>query len=43
MHNRFYEFFEKYKLIYPLEFGFRQHYSTYYAVLNLTESIIKAL
>ena len=35
MHNRFYEFLEKYKLIYPLEFGFRQHYSTYYALLKL--------
>ena len=35
MHNRFYEFLEKYKLIYPLEFGFRQHYSAYYALLNL--------
>ena len=34
-HNRFYEILEKYKLIYPLEFGFRQHYSAYYALLNL--------
>ena len=43
MHNRIYEFLEKYKLIYPLQFGFRQHYSTSYALLNLTESIMKAL
>ena len=43
MHNRIYEFLEKYKLVYPLQFGFRQHYSTSYALLNLTESIMKAL
>ena len=43
MHNKLYEFLEKYKLIYPLQFGFRQHYSTSYALLNLTELIMKAL
>ena len=40
--NRIYEFLEKYKLIYPLQFCFQQH-STCYALLNLTESIMKAL
>ena len=34
MHNRIYEFLEKYKLIYPLQFGFRQHYSISYAQCN---------
>ena len=43
MHSRIYEFLEKYKLIYPLQFGFQQHYSTSYTLLNLTESIMKAL
>ena len=43
MHNRIYKFLEKYKLIYPLQFGFQQYYSTSYALLNLTESIMKAL
>ena len=43
MNNRIYEFLEKYKLIYPLQFSFRQHYSTSYVLLNLTESIMKAL
>ena len=43
MHNKIYEFFEKYKLIYPLHLGFQQHYSSSYALLNLTESIMKAL
>ena len=42
MHNRIYEFLEKYKLKYPLQFGFRQHYATFYALRNLTESIAKA-
>ena len=42
MHNKIYEFFEKYKLIYPLQLGFQQHSSSY-ALLNLTESIMKAL
>ena len=43
MHNRIHEFLEEYKLAYLLQFGFRQHYSTSYAHLNLTESIMKAL
>ena len=43
MYNRIYDFLEKYKLIYALQFGFRQHYSTSYALLNLTETIMKAL
>ena len=43
MHNSIYEFLEKYKLIYPLQFGFRQHYSISYALLSLTESIMKPL
>ena len=43
MRNRIYEFLEKYKLIYPLQFGFGQHYSASYALLNLTESIMKPL
>ena len=42
MHNKIYEFFEKYKLIYPLQLGFQQHSSSY-ALLKLTESIMKAL
>ena len=43
IHNKIYEFLEKYKLIYPLQFGLRQHYSTSYALLNLFEWILKAL
>ena len=43
LYNRIYDFLEKYKLIYLLQFGFRQHYSTSYALFNHTESIMKAL
>ena len=37
------DFLEKYKLIYSLQFRFRQHYSTFYALLNLAESLMKVL
>ena len=43
VYNRIYDFLEKHKLIYLLQFGFRQHCSITYALLNLTESIMKAL
>ena len=38
-----YDFLEKYQLIYSLQFGFQQNYSTSYAILSLTESIMKTL
>ena len=43
MYNRIYKFLDKNNIIYSLQFGFRQHYSTSYALLNLTEAIMKAL
>ena len=43
MYNRIYKFLDKNIIIYSLQFGFRQHYSTSYALLNLTEAIMKAL
>ena len=42
MYNRIYKFLDK-NNIYSLQFGFRQHYLTLYALLNLTEAIMKAL
>ena len=42
MYNRIYKFLDK-NNIYSLQFGIRQHYSTSYALLNLTEAIVKAL
>ena len=42
MYNRIYKLLDK-NNIYSLQFGFRQHYSTSYALLNLTEVIVKAL
>ena len=43
MYNRIYKFLDKTSIIYSIHFGFRQHYSISYALLNLTESIMKAL
>ena len=35
MYNRLYKFFENNKLIYNLQFGFRQKYSTSHALIQL--------
>ena len=43
MYNRIYKFFSDNNLIYSLQFGFRQKYSTVHAHINLTESIRKTL
>ena len=43
MFNRTYEFLEKYKCIYELQFGFRKKYSTDHALIKITESIRSAL
>ena len=43
MYNRVYKFFEKFKLIYSLQFGFRQHFLSTNGLLNLTELIMTAL
>ena len=41
MYERFCTFFNN-NIIYNLQLGFRQHYSTSHALINLTESIRKA-
>ena len=43
MHTRIYEFLDKNSLIYSLQFGFRQHYSTSHALLHLTQTLMNAL
>ena len=43
MYNRVYNFFTKNNLIYPLQFGFRQQYSTFHTLITLTEDIRKNL
>ena len=43
MYNRIYKFLDKNSIIYSLQFGFWQHYPTLYALLNLTEALMKAL
>ena len=39
MFNRLYTFLESNKCIYDLQFGFRQNYSTNYALLSMTQQI----
>ena len=43
MYNRVYNFFTKNNLIYPLRIDFRQQYSTFHALISLTEVINKNL
>ena len=43
MYHRIYKFLDKNNLIYSLQFGFWQHYSTSYALVYMTEAIMKAL
>ena len=43
MFNRVYNFLEKYKCIYDLQFGFRKKHSTNHTLIEITESIRKAL
>ena len=43
IYNRVYNFFAKNNLIYPLQLGFRQQYSTFHAFISLTEDIRKNL
>ena len=42
MHKRLYTFVNNNDIIYNLQFGFRQQYSTYHALINITEDIRKA-
>ena len=43
MYTRIFKFFINSNLFYPLQFGFRQNYSTTHALTNLTETIRKYL
>ena len=43
MYNRMYKFSSDNNLIYPLQFGFRQKYSTVHALISLTKNIRKNL
>ena len=43
MYNRNYKFYSKNNIIHPLQFGFRQQYSTFHALISLTEDIRKNL
>ena len=43
MYERLYTFLNNNNIIYNLQFGFRQQYSTSHALINITENIRKAL
>ena len=43
IYNRIYKYFSDNNLIYSLQFGFRQKYSTVHALISLTENIRKNL
>ena len=43
MHKRLSNFLDKNRLIYSLQFGFRQNYSPSYALIHLTETIKQSL
>ena len=43
MYKRLYTFLDNKNIIYDLQFGFRQRYSTSHALINTTENIRKAL
>ena len=43
MYNRIYKFINKNNIIYPLQFGFRQQYSIFHALISLTEDTRKNL
>ena len=43
MFKRLYNFLTKYKVIYNLQFGFRENHSTTHALIYLTEEVRKAL
>ena len=43
MYKRLYAFLDYNNIIYDLQFGFRQQYSTSHALINITENIRKAL
>ena len=43
MYQRLYTFLDYYNIIYELQFGFRQQYSTSHALINITENIRKVL
>ena len=43
MQKRLYTFLDNKNIIFDLQFGFRQQYSTSHALINITENIRKAL
>ena len=40
MYKRWYTFLNNSSISYNLQFGFRQQYSTYHALINITEKLL---
>ena len=43
MYKRLYTFLDNKNIIYDLQFGFRQQYCTYHALININDNLRKAL
>ena len=43
MYKRLYTFLDNKNIIYDLQYGFRQQYSMYHVLINITKNIRKAL
>ena len=43
MHTRVYQYFEKFKLLYNFQFGFRKKHSTNHAIMSIVDDIHKNL
>ena len=43
MYNRLFDFIEKFKILYDLQFGFRKDHATYMALMVVVDKIIKSL
>ena len=43
MHQHLFKFLESFEILYPLQLGFREKYSTSHALLSLTESIKQSI
>ena len=43
MYNRLLSFFDKYKILFSYQFGFRKHHSTYMALMTLMDNLINCL
>lgn len=43
MYHHLYKYLEKFKILYPLQSGFRENCSTMHALISITESIRQSI